>query len=161
MSSGILRLVYEYRNLLGRRDIVHMPLGDEERHELAELEQRFLWTGEATNVALPMALRRRFLRMNVRLTATMKVGREFTPVSIIDIGGGGLMVEPAPRLQVGDLTVVKVQDPTIGREYHLPAQVAWRQVRPKTSRMGLAFFGIPIELRYGGGRSGLADDAAA
>jgi hypothetical protein len=93
----------------------------------------------------------------VRRPAAIKVGAEFVETVLLDIGGGGLAVTPPPQLRIGDVTVLKIADPPVGREYHLPLQVAWLL----GNRMGLAFFGIPIALRFGGGRSGLADDAAA
>ena len=161
MSSGLLGLVYDYRSLLGRRDIVRMALDDDERDQLADLEQRFLWTHEITNAKQPLtALRRRYLRLPLHARpAQVKIGTEFHETTIVDIGGGGLCLEhePAPALRVGEVTVVKIPDPVVGREYHLPVQMAWIV----GSRVGLAFFGIPIALRFGGGKSGLADDAAA
>ena len=147
MRSGLLGQLYDYRLLLGRRDIVRMALDDDERDQLANLELRFL----------SISLRRRHLRQPLEMPAAIKVGPEFKPTTVIDVGGGGMRAEPAPELRVGDVTVVKIADIVVGREYHLPVQVAW--VAGK--RMGLAFFGIPIALRYGGGRAGLADDAAA
>jgi hypothetical protein len=158
VSAGLLGLVYDYRSLLGRRDLVRMPLDDDERDRLAELEQRFLWNRETTNGSQPMgALRRRYLRLGMRIPALIKVGVTFEPTTIVDIGGGGIRIEPGPALRLGDVTVVKVTDAAGGREYHLPVQVVWIAGR----RAGLAFFGIPIALRFGGGRTGRADDAAA
>jgi hypothetical protein len=145
--STLLRLVYEYRSLLGRRDIARLALDPEEHGRLADLERRFA-------VA---AHRRRHMRVGLAMAGAIKVGREFKEITISDLSGGGLLVTPAAALETGDVTVVKIGDPLLGREYHLPVQVAW----VASGRMGLAFFGIPIELRYGGGRSGLADDAAA
>jgi hypothetical protein len=158
MSSGLLRLLYDYRSLLGRRDIVKMTLDVEERDQLAALEQRFTWTDAVSNVGQPVASpRRQYLRLTVRFPAQIKVGTVFADVTVVDLSGGGLLIEPVPVLRIGDLTVVKIVDLAVGREYHLPVEVAWIA----RGRMGLCFFGIPIELRYGGGRAGLADDAAA
>ena len=142
----LVRLIYDYRSLLGRRDLARLPLDPEEHGRLAAFERRF---------AQPM--RRRHRRLALGRSAQIKIGREFRDVTVSDISGGGLLLTPAPALEVGEISVVKIIDAAIGREYHLPGQVVWTA----DTRMGLAFFGIPIELRYGGGRSGLADDAAA
>ena len=147
MTADLVRLVYDYRSLFGRRDLARLPLDPEEHGRLAAFEGRFY---EA-------AQRRRHQRLALSRPGQIKIGREFRDVTLSDISVGGLLLSPAPPLQRGEITVVKIDDPAIGREYHLPVQVVWMGA----GRMGLAFFGIPIELRYGGGRSGLADDAAA
>ena len=146
-TQDLVRLVYDYRSLLGRRDLVRVPLEPEEHGRLAAFERRFAWINR----------RRRSERLPLTRPGQIKVGKDFREVTVYDISGGGLLIAPAPALQRGEITVVRIADPAIGREYHLPVQVAWAV----SGRMGLAFFGIPIELRYGGGRAGLADDAAA
>jgi hypothetical protein len=152
MSSSLhlVRLVYDYRSLLGRRDLARLPLEPEEHGRLAAFEGRFAHA----------SLRRRHERLALAGPGQIKVGREFRDVTISDISGGGLLVTPAPALQRGEISVVRIADPAIGREYHLPVQVVWT-ASGSTVWAGLAFFGIPIELRYGGGRAGLADDVAA
>ena len=142
--NTLLRDVYEYRNLLGRREIVAVPLEDAELNRLAELDRNLAWQPGTSG------RRRRYQRVNVVMGGQIKVGRQHAAVDIANLGGGGLVVAPAPPLGRGELTVVRIVDAMASREYHFPAQVAWRNA----DAVGLAFFGIPIELRYNPGHAG-------
>jgi hypothetical protein len=161
--SELIKCVYDYRNLLGRRDLLRMHLDAEEKHRLESLDQLLEWRPEEGGPStFPLALRRKFSRFDMRIPATVRVGRgdSAAPIVIVNMGGGGVVVEPAPSLRRGELTVVKIKCSALGREFHFPAQAKWLSESLNRSSMGLAFVGIPIELRYGVGRSASIADAA-
>lgn len=152
--SDLLKAVYDYRNLLSRRDLLRMRLSAEEVARLDALEKLFEWRPEEGGpTSLPLALRRRFARCDVRVPASVKAGSTVQPVVVVNLGGGGVVVEPAPSLKRGELTVLKIRVTSIGREFQFPCQAKWLAGGLNQSAMGLQFIGVPIELRYGVGRS--------
>lgn len=159
--SEMIKCVYDYRNLLGRRDLMRMRLDAEDLHRLESLERLLEWRPEDGGPSsFPISLRRKFARFDLRVPATVKVGVLPAPIVIVSLGAGGVVVEPAPSLRRGELTVLKVKCSSLSREFHFPAQAKWLSESLNRSSMGLAFVGIPIELRYGVGRSAPLADAA-
>jgi hypothetical protein len=130
----LVRYICEYRALRARRDLLQLPLGEGERLRLEALQRLFT----AGFAVVPDAQdRRRFTRLDVDIPAVLGA----TPVVITNLGGGGLVVAPAPVLRRGELTVVRVVENA--REYFLPAQALWSQERSGRSRLGLCFVGVP------------------
>jgi hypothetical protein len=146
--SDLVRKVYEYRDLLGRRDLLRMPLDDHEADRLETLTRLFEWRPEDLSSALlPKSVRRRFARLDVRIPATVKIGDDVWLVRIVNLGAGGAVVEDAPPLRRGDLAVLRVPMRKSGREYHFSSQVVWHAEPPGRSLTGLTFVGVPIEAR--------------
>lgn len=164
--SDLIKCVYDYRNLLGRKELLRMRLDAAELHRLAGIERLLEWRpDECGGLAnMPLALRRRFSRFDMRVPATVKVGELSQPIVLVNLGAGGAVVEPAPSLRRGELSVLKVRCTSLGREFHFPVQAKWlseSSILPgRRSTMGLAFVGVPIELRFGTGRSAVLADAA-
>lgn len=157
----LVGIIYEYRNLLGRRDLLGLPQSTTERHRLEALERHFETTLAAAGTPIvPASLRRRFARFSVRIPAQVKVGSHFQPTEIVNLGAGGLVVKPAPTLRRGSLTVLRIKLAALGREYQFPCQARWLSESLGRSALGLSFAGLPIELRFGVGCSENFADAA-
>jgi hypothetical protein len=163
----VVRCAYEYRFLQGRRDELHMPLSVEDDDRLHALQR--LWESAPAGgpEGLPAALRRRFARCDVRVPATLRVAACDRPVLVVNVGGGGAVVEPSGGQEPlatrrGELCTLRVRLPSLGREYQFHAQAGWSQdpAPGRAGRLALAFVGMPLELRFGPGRSALAAEAA-
>lgn len=146
MSAGdLLKHVCDYQSLVGRRTCLRAPLSEADAARMEKLEE-LLADSEARRLAEgtpPPVPRRRFTRVPVTLHATVEVGARTAPVTIGNVGGGGVFVtRDAPGLRRGERTLLTVSDPATGRAFLFPAFVAWTA----EGRMGLAFTGIPKEL---------------
>jgi hypothetical protein len=160
----LVRCAYEYRYLRGRRELMRHELSVEDAGRLQELSLLWESAPDRGPEGLPPALRRRFARCDVRVPAILKIGERERPVLVVNVGGGGAVVEPAAALALrwGELVVLRVRLPSLGREYQFHAQARWSQdpSSGRTGRLALAFVGMPLELRFGPGRSALSAEAA-
>lgn len=143
---NLIHLVYEYRRLLARRELMDGQLSRSSALRLDALER--LFGREPSDVATEMGLlhRRRHARCEVRLPATIKLGARVQAVDITSLGGGGLRVEPAPPLRPGERAVVRIVSLDTGSIYHYPVIAGWSQRSRSTSSMGLCFAGVPRQL---------------
>jgi hypothetical protein len=64
-----------------------------------------------------------------------------------DLGGGGLTVTTRKPLTPGQRTVVRLADPTGGREFVFPCKVIWSRLGSDPA-MGLAFDGVPMRMSF-------------
>lgn len=138
--DDVLHSVYEYRKLLSQQQLLGGRLAEPSRRRLAELEARL--SSRATSV--PGAPRRRFARASTQINATLKAGGRVHPVQIVNLGAGGMCVEPAPALRGGERAVVRVASSVTGREYRYPVEARWVRGSGETSTMGLPFVGAPL-----------------
>ena len=158
-----LRSLFEYRFLLGRREILRHGLGDAEKVRLDQLGRLWQWRPEdPSGSSLPPPQSRRFARCDVSVVAALRTRGQDADVRIVNLGGGGVVVTGMPPLRPGELVLLKVRLPMLGREYQFPAQARWRSegFGPTAARVALAFVGMPLELRFGPGRSALTSEAA-
>jgi hypothetical protein len=139
----LIRHICEYRRLRGRRDLLCNPLDHAESERLDLLEHLFGLGEDAPSPTPPVQGRRRFTRAEVEIRATVSVGEDDVPIRILNLGGGGVMIAPAPDLNRGDLTILKIVDEIDG-PYRLPAQVMWVTPVPDGLALGLAFVGLPL-----------------
>lgn len=139
--SDLIKSIHDYQHLLGHGTRLRRPLDEPSARRLSELQQ-LLETSPGEDWPAPEgSTRRRWPRLDVSLPAMVEVGEYSASVTISDIGGGGLCIEPAPRLRPGERTVVTVADSRGRRAYLFPAQVAWRS----DGAVGLEFVGVPRE----------------
>jgi hypothetical protein len=158
-----LRALYDYRLLLGRREVLGQALGGADGARLEQLARLWQWRPEDRGgSAVPPPQSRRFARCDVNVGATLRVRGVDRPVTIVNLGGGGAVVTGMPPLRPGELVLLKVRLPEVGREYQFPAQARWRSdgFGKNAARVALAFVGMPLELRFGSGRSALTSEAA-
>ncbi len=151
MATDLLSLVYQYRSLLGRRDVLGQRLSEEHERRLQALEMLFGWSsGERRDE------RRRMARCPVAIPALVEASGKMGVTTIVDISGEGLSLDRAPAAQPGDHIVVLVQDLHAGLEYRMPADVCWR--RDEVSALGARFVDLPVLIRHR--RWALADGAS-
>jgi hypothetical protein len=139
--SDVLEHVYEYRKLLARRDMLRRKLDAESRDRLDVLERLFAAAPDEGGEH-----RRRYARCELSIRATVKAGGRVQAVDIVNVGGGGMCVTPAPQLRPGERAVVRVISRETGREYHYPVQALWVQRTDRDSSMGLPFVGAPLQV---------------
>jgi hypothetical protein len=140
MSTDVLSLVYQYRSLLGRREVLRQSLSDEQSGRLQALEMLFGWA----DAGAPGRERRRMARCPVAIPALVEFGGHMGACTIIDISGNGLALDRAPTTLPGETITVLVQHLHTGLEYRLPAEVCWR----KHEALGARFEGLPLLIRH-------------
>ena len=158
-----LRCLFEYRLLLGRRELLRHGLGEVEAARLEQLGRLWQWRPEDHgNAGVPPPQSRRFARCDVTVPAVLRARGSDGAVTILNLGGGGAVVTGMPPLRPGELVLLKVHLLALGREYQFPAQARWRQegFGPTAARVALAIVAMPLELRFGPGRSALSSEAA-
>jgi len=141
MDEDVLQFVYEYRKLLARKGMLNQRLDGASAERLTALEKLFA-PGPDDGPH-----HRRYARCPVSLRATVKAGGRVQPVLIVNVGGGGLCVSPAPSLRSGERAVVRVFDPTSRSTYHYPVHASWvRSGAQGPSFMGMPFVGAPLHV---------------
>jgi hypothetical protein len=144
MSTDLLSLVYQYRTLLGRRQVLRQSLSDDQEGRLQALELLFGWSSGAPSRGGVGRERRRMSRCPVAIAALVEFGGQLAPCTIVDLSGEGLSLERAPLTLPGESITVLVQDLHTGLEYRLPAEVCWR----KHATLGARFDGLPLLIRH-------------
>jgi hypothetical protein len=158
MHADLLSLVYQYRYLLGRRDLLRQPLGPEPAARLEALADLFAWRPQTGGAHAPGADRRRMTRCEVTIGAIIEAhGGLAVPSTIVDLGGAGMSLESPAAIRPGEHVTIKVQEQRSGREYRFPAEVRWCR-EGERSTLGVRFDGLPVELCHR--RSAMAVDAA-
>ena len=140
--TDLLELVYEYRRLLARRDLMAGQLTDSLERRLLGLERLF---GSDPDDRQHRS-RRKHARCEVKLPATIKVGNRVEPVDIVDLGGGGVRVEPAPMLREGERAQIRIVSLDTGRMYVYMVEAKWADRSSARSTMGLPFVGTPTQM---------------
>jgi hypothetical protein len=135
--TDVLQHVYEYRRLLARSELLGRKLDAPSRARLEALGKLF-----AAEASEPH--RRRHSRCDVHVRATVKAGGRIHAVHIVNIGGGGMCVVPAPQLRQGERAVVKVV--SARGELHYPVQAQWVARNEAGSAMGMPFVGAPLQV---------------
>jgi len=138
LVNDLLQVLFEYRRLVARRDLIGAELSSELRDRLARLEALFV-------VSPSLNMTRKHARYQVELPASIRVrGRELA-VTVTDLGGGGLRVKPAPRLPVGKKTTIFIAAGT-GEQYAYEVAAGWVGNANGASSMGMPFVGIPRQM---------------
>ena len=140
--ADILELVFEYRRLLARRDLMGGAMSADSEERLVGLERLF---GSDPDDRLRSS-RRRFARCELRVPATIRTGDRVEPVDIVDVGGGGVRVEPAPLLRRGERATIRIVSPERNAMYVYHVEASWSERTAERSTMGLPFVGTPEQL---------------
>ena len=77
------------------------------------------------------------------MPATLRMGRHVEQVDVVNIGGGGVCVEPAPLLRKGQRATIRVVSLEQGTAYHYPVEAGWARRTGHGSAMGMGFVGTP------------------
>jgi hypothetical protein len=143
-----VRSLYEYRELIGQRDLSRKPLSAADEVRLALLERVWQWRPIDPTTLAPLNSRR-FARCDVTVRATLRAGGQEHEVTVTHLGGGGIIVTGAPPLRRGEPVVVTVRVPEHGRDYQFPAQMCWKEERRgPVVHVALALNGLPFGRRH-------------
>lgn len=140
--TDLLELIFEYRRLLARRDLMGGSLSREAEERLLGLERLFGSDPDDRR----HSSRRRHARCEMRVPATIKVGNRVEPVDIVDVGGGGVRVEPAPMLRAGEKAHIRIVSLERNAMYVYQVEAKWALRSASRSTMGLPFVGAPKQL---------------
>jgi hypothetical protein len=94
-------------------------------------------------IRLGKSYSRRHARCDVKYPATVQMGRRVHPVEVVNLGGGGLRVEPAPPLREGERALLRIVSLERGAVYQYSVQAGWVENRAQGSAMGMPFIGAP------------------
>lgn len=143
----LVEMIYEFQLLRSKSETLGIPLTDEERGRLIGLG-RLLDSSSS-----PDPFGRAFARLDARGPVQFTAPPGFGLGQLADLGGGGLCIATSRPLVPETRTVVRLVDPTGGREFVFPCRIAWRH-EGRDSCMGLAFDGVPLRLAFGLPRGG-------
>lgn len=150
LLTGLL----SYRALKVRRDELALPLDEEERRRLEELERVFSpATGESGGVdggaARPPYLVRLEGRSRVRLPVEFRDGHgEPRDGTLTDLSAMGCFIETVRPATLSEAVAMRFVDVGAGREWHFAGEVE-RLGDAMGAGMGVSFVGVPLELRVG------------
>ena len=138
----LLQLVYEYRRLSARAEAFAGTLQPVAQKRLSALEKLF---GQEPDNPVPDHPRRH-ARCEINVPATIKINGNIQPVQLVNMGGGGVCVSPAPKLKEGETALLRIvaSDSRTVFQYRVKGGWTWRDER--ASQMGLPFVGPPREL---------------
>jgi len=134
----LLELVFEYRRLLARSEAIAGSLKPHNSKRLAALEKLF---GQEPNVRGEHP--RRHARCDVRRPATLRVGDRVQSVSLVNLGGGGVCITPAPNVQTGETALLRIVADDQSTVYQYQVRANWSTGGEQDSCMGMPFVGIP------------------
>lgn len=135
----MIELVYEFQLLSGKRDVLGIPLTDEERGRLFGLGLILDVPADGTAAAT--------VRHDIRGPVQFTTPHGFGVGHVRDLGGSGMTVITRKPLTPGHRTVVRLADPTGGREFVFPCKVIWSRVSGDAA-MALAFDGVPMRMSF-------------
>lgn len=142
----LLQLVFEYRRLLAKVKI-KTDLRPKARGRLDALEKLF---GEEPSEdpahEASGRARRRHARCSISVPATVRVNGTLQPVNLVNVGGGGICISPAPNMQVGDTAFLRIHAEEDGCVYQYQVQASWMTQTQNSTIMGMPFIGTPREL---------------
>jgi hypothetical protein len=141
--KDVMDLIFEYRRLLARRDLMATELSDQAVARLSALDRLFAGGAAANDES---SGRRRHARVEVNVPATVRIDGRIHPVTITNIGGGGVCVEPAPQMKQGERAIIRIVSGDSERIYQYEVEASWIDRTPERSAVGMPFVGIPREL---------------
>jgi|GEM_PF-3333318 len=148
--TSLVHLVYQYRRLLARQELMGGQLSRSSERRLQALDKLFGEEPDEQTEAMGLARRRRHARCEVRVPATIKMGGQVQAVNVTSLGGGGVRVEPAPSLRRGERAVVRIVSLETGSIYHYPVTAGWAERSRSQSAMGMGFAGVPRQMPLAG-----------
>lgn len=137
----MIELIFEFQLLSGKRDLLGIPLTEEERGRVYGLG--LLLDVSADGGGAPATLVRHEIKSPVQFTTPQGFGVGY----VRELGGTGMTIVTRKPLGPGQRTVVRIADPTGGREFVFPCKVIWSRPGPDPA-MGLAFDGVPMRMSF-------------
>ena len=137
----MIELIFEFQLLSGKRDLLGIPLTEEERGRVYGLGLLLDVASDGTNSVASQ------VRPEVRSPVQFTTPQGFGVGYVREIGGTAMTVVTRKPLGPGQRTVVRIADPTGGREFVFPCKVVWSRPGPDPA-MGLAFDGVPMRMSF-------------
>ena len=137
----MIELIFEFQLLSGKRDLLGIPLTDEERGRVYGLGLLLDVASEGGSNQAPL------VRPEIKSPVQFTTPQGFGVGHVRELGGTGLTVVTRKPLGPGQRTVVRIADPTGGREFVFPCKVVWSRPGPDPA-MGLAFDGVPMRMSF-------------
>lgn len=134
----LLELVFEYRRLLAKSEAIAGSLKPKSAKRLVALEMLFGQEPKAGSVH-----RRRHARCDIRRPATLRVQGRVQSVSLVNLGGGGVCISPAPNVMAGETALLRIVADDQNTVYQYQVRANWATRGEKDSYMGMPFVGIP------------------
>ena len=131
----LVESVFQYRTLTGKCEL-GCGLDWEEIETLAHIEHAFASQDRRSG--------RRFQRQRVQLDGFVRGDRIHDPISIVEIGPGGLVCRNAPFIARGEEVEVVIDLGTFS--YRFRARGVWLKDDAEDYRVGLQFIGMPVRL---------------
>ncbi len=150
--KDLLQLVYEYRRLSARAEAYAGSLKPRAETRLAALEKLFGQEPGCEETTPP----RRHARCELSVPATIKIDGNVQPVQLINMGGGGVCVSPAPKLKNGQTALLRIVASDTRRVFQYQVKCGWTCRSEIASQMGLPFVGPPVEVSGSSQRPGSA-----
>jgi hypothetical protein len=129
----LVETVFQYRTLIGKCEL-GLGLDWDEMEQVTLIEHAFAGKGS-----------RRFRREPVKLEATMRGDRINDPVSVVEMGPGGLVCRNAPYIARGEQIELVIDDGD--KSYRFRARGIWLKDDGEDYRVGLQLVGMPVCLR--------------
>ncbi len=148
----LLQLVYEYRRLCARAEAFAGKLPPQAETRLAALEKLFGEEPASAQASQP----RRHARCDLNIPATIKIDGNVQPVKVVNLGGGGVCVSPAPNLKPGQRALLRIVGGDACSVFQYQVKGGWTFREEQDSHMGLPFVGAPVELSKPSQRPGSA-----
>ncbi len=137
----MIELIFEFQLLSGKRDLLGIPLTDEERGRVYGLGLLLDVASEGSGTQAPL------VRPDIKSPVQFTTPQGFGVGYVRELGGMGLTIVTRKPLGPGQRTVVRLADPTGGREFVFPCKVVWSRPGPDPA-MGLAFDGVPMRMSF-------------
>ena len=139
-SDTLLHAIYEYRTLLMRAFVYGEAMSVTARVKLSGLD-RYLCVASSP----PDPRDREFKRTPVSIPACIVADGARIGADAVNLGAGGVCLHGLRRLPARGRVTVRLEGP---RDYRFPAHTVWTsRVDDRLWAVGLAFVGVPVELR--------------
>lgn len=135
--------MYEYRRLSARAEAFAGTLRPGAQKRLSALEK--LFGQEPGSYASDHP--RQHARCDINVPATIKINGNIQPVQLVNMGGGGVCVSPAPKLKEGETALLRIVASDARTVFQYQVKGGWTWRNENESQMGLPFVGPPRELR--------------
>ncbi len=139
----LLHLIFEYRRLLARAETAAC-LRPASQRRLVALEK--LFGKEPNTVDESASANRRHARCEIQAPATIRLEGRVQPVNVVNLGGGGVCVSPAPNVPQGTTALLRILSEDKTRVYQYQVRASWSTRSNGESHMGMPFVGIPREV---------------
>ena len=137
----VVHLLFEYRALVVDDHNGVLTPGKAKR--LRSLERLF---GQDPEDSCGPHRNRKHARCDTHVPALITHSGRTQPVDVVNLGGGGVRVEPAPDLTQGESATLIIQCTDDNSVYRVQVRAEWMSPRATRSAMGMRFVSSPVHL---------------